>query len=305
MHGRAQLGPPVSRPEIIMQTVATFSIVACDLKAQAWGVAVASKFPAVGSVVPWARAKVGALATQALANTSFGPRGLELLENSLGAEETLAKLLAVDPGRESRQVGIVDREGSSATFTGKECMDWAGGISHPGYAIQGNILAGPEVIRQMETAFLTSSGLLPDRLLMALEAGNLAGGDRRGRQSAAIYVVKPRGGYGGFNDRWIDYRVDDHLNPIPKLQDLLELHYLYFGKSPKSRRVTLEGPVVTELQRIMKSLGYYTSTDGVYDDATREAFRAFINNENFEERADPAAGWIDQPVLDYLLKKLS
>jgi uncharacterized Ntn-hydrolase superfamily protein len=138
-----------------------------------------------------------------------------------------------------------------------------------------------------------------------LEAGNHAGGDRRGRQSAAIYVVKPRGGYGGFNDRWIDYRVDDHLNPIPKLQDLLELHHLYFGKSPKSRRVTLEGPVVTELQRIMKGLGYYTSTDGVYDDATREAFRAFINNENFEERADPAAGWIDQPVLDYLLKKLS
>jgi uncharacterized Ntn-hydrolase superfamily protein len=118
-------------------------------------------------------------------------------------------------------------------------------------------------------------------------------------------VVKPRGGYGGYNDRWIDYRVDDHLNPIPRLRDLLELHHLYFGKSPKSQRVTLEGPVLAEIQRIMKGLGYYTATDGGYDDATREAFRAFINNENFEERADPDAAWIDRPVLEYLLKKLS
>jgi uncharacterized Ntn-hydrolase superfamily protein len=288
-----------------MHTLSTFSIVACDLKAQAWGIAVASKFPAVGAVVPWARAKVGAIATQALANTSFGPRGFELMESGLSAEETLAKLLALDPGREHRQVGIVDGQGNSATFTGKECTDWAGGISHPGYSIQGNILAGPEVIRQMETAYLQSSGLLPDRLLAALEAGNRAGGDRRGRQSAAIYVVKPRGGYGGYNDRWVDYRVDDHLNPIPRLADLLELHHLYFGKSPKSQRVPLNGQVVAEIQKIMKGLGYYTGSDGTYDDATREAFRAFINNENFEERADPDVAWIDRPVLDYLLKKLS
>ena len=288
-----------------MHTLATFSIVACDLKAQAWGIAVASKFPAVGAVVPWARAKVGAIATQALANTSFGPRGLELLESDLSAEETLAKLLAVDPGRDHRQVGVVDHQGNSATFTGAACVHWAGGISHPGYAIQGNILAGPEVIRQMETTFLETGGLLPDRLLAALEAGNNAGGDRRGRQSAAIYVVKPRGGYGGYNDRWIDYRVDDHLNPIPRLTDMLELHHLYFGKSPKSQRVSLDGPEVAEIQRIMKGLGYYTQTNGTYDEATREAFRAFINNENFEERADPDAGWIDRPVLDYLLKKLS
>jgi uncharacterized Ntn-hydrolase superfamily protein len=157
----------------------------------------------------------------------------------------------------------------------------------------------------METAYLQSSGLLPDRLLAALEAGNRAGGDRRGRQSAAIYVVKPRGGYGGYNDRWVDYRVDDHLNPIPRLADLLELHHLYFGKSPKSQRVPLNGPVVAEIQKIMKGLGYYTGSDGTYDDATRAAFRAFINNENFEERADADAAWIDRPVLDYLLKKLT
>jgi uncharacterized Ntn-hydrolase superfamily protein len=289
-----------------MHRLATFSIVACDLKAQTWGVAVASKFPAVGSVVPWATAKVGAVATQALANTGYGPDGLDLLARELSAQQALDQLLASDPGREHRQIGIVDRLGNSATFTGKSCMEWAGGISHPGYAIQGNIVAGPEVVRQMETAFLTTTGELPDRLLTALEAGNRAGGDRRGRQSAALYVVKPRGGYGGYNDRWIDYREDDDLNPIPRLREMLELHYLYFGKSSKAQRVQLKGPVVQELQRIMKGLGYYSPpTDGEYDDATREAFRAFINNENFEERADPDAGWIDKPVLDYLLKKLS
>jgi uncharacterized Ntn-hydrolase superfamily protein len=289
-----------------MQTLHTFSIVACDLKAQTWGIAVASKFPAVGSVVPWVSAKVGAVATQALANTGFGPDGLDLLARELSAQQALDQLLASDPGREHRQVGIVDRLGNSATFTGKNCMEWAGGISHPGYAIQGNILAGPEVVRQMETAFLTTTGELPERLLTALEAGNRAGGDRRGRQSAALYVAKPRGGYGGYNDRWIDYREDDNLNPIPRLREMLELHHLYFGKSSKSQRVMLKGPVVQELQRIMKGLGYYAPpTDGEYDDATREAFRAFINNENFEERADPDAGWIDRPVLDYLLKKLS
>ena len=289
-----------------MHRLATFSIVACDLKAQTWGIAVASKFPAVGSVVPWATAKVGAVATQALANTSFGPDGLDLLARELSAQQALDQLLASDPGREHRQIGIVDRLGNSATFTGKNCMEWAGGVSHASYAIQGNILAGPQVVRQMETAFLTTTGELPERLLTALEAGNRAGGDRRGRQSAAIYVVKPRGGYGGYNDRWIDYREDDDLNPIPRLRDMLELHYLYFGKSSKSQRVDLKGPVVQDLQRIMKGLGYYSPpTGGEYDDATREAFRAFINNENFEERADPDAGWIDRPVLDYLLKKLS
>ena len=288
-----------------MHSIATFSIVACDLNARAWGVAVASKFPAVGAVVPWARAKIGAVATQALANTSFGPRGLELMANDLPAEAALAQLLAGDPGRDERQVGLVDRNGQAATFTGGKCLEWAGGISRPGYAIQGNVLAGPEVVREMETAFLHAEGDLPGRLLTALEAGNNAGGDRRGRQSAALYVVKPRAGYGGNNDRWIDYRVDDHLNPVPRLQEILELHHLYFGSSPKSQRVRLAGPVVKQIQNIMKGLGYYSPADGNYSEVTREAFRAFIHNENFEERADPDAGWIDKPVLDYLLKKLS
>lgn len=287
-----------------MHSLATFSIVACDLKAGAWGVAVASKFPAVGAVVPWARARAGAVATQALANTTYGPKGLELMAGGLSAEKTLEKLLARDKEREQRQVGLVDAKGRSATFTGKACMEWAGGASGPGYAIQGNILAAATVVSEMEHRFREKRGSLPERLLAALEAGNRAGGDRRGRQSAALLVVKRKAGYGGHNDRWIDYRVDDHLNPIPRLTELLELHHLYFGKSPKSQRVKLEGDVIKDLQAIMKGLGYYAPADGQYSDATREAFRAFIANENFEERADPDAGWIDKPVLDYLLKKL-
>lgn len=287
-----------------MRNVATFSIVAIDLRAHAWGVAVASKFPAVGAVVPWARAGAGAIATQALANTSYGPKGLELMGSGLSAQETLARIIAHDRDREHRQVGLVDAAGGSASFTGKACSDWAGGLSGQGYAVQGNILAGPKVIREMETTFLETRGALPQRLLAALDAGSRAGGDRRGRQSAALIVVKDKAGYGGHNDRWIDYRVDDHLNPIPRLAEMLELHHLYFGKSSKALRVSLAGGVVKDLQRIMKGLGYYTPTDGKYDDVTREAFRAFIGNENFEERADPDAGWIDGPVLDYLVKKL-
>ncbi len=287
-----------------MHDLATFSIVACDLKGQAWGVAVASKFPAVGAVVPWAKAKVGAVATQARANPSFGPRGLELMTGKLSAEETLTKLMENDDEREHRQVGIVDAKGRSASYTGTLCSVWAGGLTGPGYAIQGNILTGTEVVAQMEHAFLEAKGELPERLIAALDAGGRAGGDRRGRQSSALLVVKAKAGYGGYNDRWVDYRVDDHLNPIGRLGELLELHRLYFGRSPKSQRAKLTGAVLKDIQEIMKGLGYYSKVDGQYNDATREAFRAFIENENFAERADPDAGWIDKPVLEYLLRKL-
>lgn len=287
-----------------MAFISTFSIVACDLKSQAWGIAVASKIPAVGSIVPWAKAKVGALATQSFANTTFGPRGLELMASRLSAEETLSKLLARDRDREYRQVGLVDSKGRSTSYTGKTCSAWAGGITGSGYAIQGNLLKGVEIVREMEHAFLETKGELPERLFAALQGGSQAGGDRRGRQSAALLVVKQKAGFGGYNDRWVDCRVDDHLNPIARLGELLELHRLYFGKSPKSQKVKLQGKVVKEIQSIMKSLGYYTPTHGEYDDATREAFRQFIDNENFEERADPDEGWIDRPVMEYLMKNL-
>ena len=287
-----------------MLELAAFSIVACDLKLQAWGVAVASKFPAVGAVAPWAKARSGVVSTQALANTTFGPRGLEMMAGKLSAEDTLSKLVSGDKDRDHRQVGLVDAAGRAASYTGSQCSQWAGGLTGNGYAIQGNLLTGAEVIQQMERAFLDAKGELPERLFAALAAGGQAGGDRRGRQSAALYVVRSKAGYGGHDDRWVDLRVDYHLNPIPRLGELLELHRLYFGRSPRSGRIKLEGDVVKDIQRIMKSLGYYATVDGQYDDATREAFRIFIHNENFEERADPDAGWIDEPVLNYLTRKL-
>jgi uncharacterized Ntn-hydrolase superfamily protein len=287
-----------------MPRLSTFSIVACDLDEPAWGVAVASKFPAVGAVVPWAQADAGAVATQAYANTSFGPRGLELMVTGLSAEATLAELLKDDEEREQRQIGLVDASGQAATFTGSECFEWAGGLTGPGYAIQGNILRGEQVVLAMQKAFVETAGNLPFRLYAALLAGDRAGGDRRGRQSAAIYVVKPEGGYGGYIDRWIDYRVDDHEDPVPRLGELLEMHELYFGESEEKDRIPLRGEPLRQLQEIVINLGYMEGkADGRYDELTKTALRAFTGNENFEERCDLDAGWIDGPVLEYLLKK--
>jgi uncharacterized Ntn-hydrolase superfamily protein len=276
----------------------TFSIVACDLEETAWGVAVASKFPAVGAVVPWVQAEAGAVATQSFANTSYGPRGLALMGTGFSAQETLERLLEDDPDKELRQVGLVDAKGGSATFSGGSCFAWAGGLSGKGYAIQGNILANDIVISEMEEAFLHASGNLPTRLHAALLAGDRAGGDKRGRQSAAIYIAKPKAGYGGFVDRWLDYRVDDHEDPVPRLGELLEMHELYFGKSPESDRVELKENALQQMTRILTQAGYLKTEKGF-----AEAFSEFIGNENFEERADPQAQWIDAPVLEYLVKK--
>jgi uncharacterized Ntn-hydrolase superfamily protein len=282
----------------------TFSIVAFDPDLPAWGVAVASKFPAVGAVVPWAIAGVGAVATQALANTSYGPRGLELLSQGRSALEAVEQLIDPDDLRDQRQVGIVDAHGGSATFTGGECFDWAGGTSSEGVAIQGNILAGSSVIEQMYKAYRDSVGPFPQRLLEALTAGDAAGGDRRGRQSAAILIVKPQAGYGGLNDRWIDYRVDDHEDPLPQLAHLLKLHDLYFGESREQDRLPIAGSTGQDLQQIMSRLGYYRGEiDGWYGDLTRQALRSFIGNENFEDRTDIEKGTIDRPVFEFLVGK--
>lgn len=276
----------------------TFSIVGCDLEEQAWGVAVASKFPAVGAVVPYAQAGVGAVATQSFANTSFGPRGLEWMATGISAQEALDRLLDGDPDRELRQVGLVDAKGGAATFSGSGCFPWAGGISGPGYAIQGNILASEKVVPAIEKTFVKTKGDLPTRLHAALLAGDRAGGDKRGRQSAAIYVVKPKGGYGGYLDRWLDYRVDDHDDPVARLGELLEMHELYFGKSPEPERVPLRGRTLKEMTTILSQEGYLKN-----DREFPGAFAEFIGNENFEERADPNAEWIDKPVLKYLVRK--
>jgi uncharacterized Ntn-hydrolase superfamily protein len=282
----------------------TFSIVAYDSNDSAWGIAVASKFPAAGAVVPWARASAGAIATQSYANTSFGPRGLDLMSSGISAQEALDTLISEDEGRDLRQAGFVDKKGTSATYTGKDCFEWAGGLTGEGFCVQGNILVGDGVIQAMADAFETTEGDLPHRLMSALYAGDRAGGDRRGRQSAGLLVVKPEGGYGGFNDRWIDYRVDDHADPVPRLSELLDLHHLYFEKSPPEQELSIEDEICSNIQRMLIKLGYISEqASGIYNPATQQALREFLGNENFEERADIENGRIDAPVYEFLMEK--
>lgn len=212
------------------QIIATFSIVGYDPETKEWGIAVQSKFVAVGAVCPWAKAGVGAIATQSYANTSFGPQGLKLLAEGKSSQEVMEILLASDPGREKRQVGIVDSKGNAATFTGRECHDWAGGVTGEHYAAQGNILVSEETVQALADTFVSSAGSLAERLLAALAAGQAAGGDSRGKQSAALLVVQEGAGYGGFNDVKIDLRVDDHQKPITELTRVYGIHQEVFGR---------------------------------------------------------------------------
>jgi uncharacterized Ntn-hydrolase superfamily protein len=203
--------------------VCTFSVVGYDPEKKEWGIAVASRVLAVGSIVPWAEANAGAVATQSFANVTYGPRGLKLLADGKSAQEVIGALTGDDQMRAQRQVGIVDSKGESATFTGNQCRAWAGGRSGKYFACQGNILAGPEVVDEMAKAFEGAKGPLAWRLFNALEAGDKAGGDKRGKQSAAIFVVREKGGYAGMNDRMIDLRVDDHKEPVEELGRILSL----------------------------------------------------------------------------------
>lgn len=214
----------------------TFSVVGADPKTGDVGVAVASKFLAVGSVVPYAKAGVGAVATQAFANTTYGPRGLELLAKKLHPREVIRRLTTSDARRDQRQVGIVDAQGRSATYTGKACIAWAGGIAGKNFAIQGNILTGEAVAQAMASAFQKTGGELAVKLMSALEAGERAGGDSRGKQSAAILVARKGGGYAGFDDRYIDLRVDDHPNPVQELRRLLMIQ-LAFRRQDRALRL--------------------------------------------------------------------
>jgi len=271
----------------------TFSIVAFDPKNGDLGVAVQSKFLAAGAVVPWAKAGVGAIATQSWANTSYGPKGLELLSLGLSAPEVVEILIAEDEGRDLRQVGIVDAQGRAAAYTGKGCFEWAGHVIGPGYACQGNILAGPRVVEAMAEAFERNEGELAHRLVAALEAGQAAGGDRRGQQSAALLVVREKGGYGGFNDRYVDLRVDDHPEPIKELKRLLSLYELYFFKPRPEDLVEIKGEIALEIQRILLKTGDYKGPlSGLYDEATKEAFKNLCLRENLEER------WQEEPLVD-------
>ena len=212
------------KTDMLFIPITTFSIVGYDPNNNDLGIAVQTKFFAVGAVVPWAEAGVGAIATQAWANTTYGPRGLELLKIGLSAQQTLDHLIKDDPGRKTRQVGIVDASGTIANYTGEECHNWAGATSGENYTAQGNILAGEEVVKAMGKTFEETDGELADKLMAALFAGQEKGGDTRGQQSAALLVVRKNGGYSGFNDRYIDLRVDDAEKPIEELQRLLVIH---------------------------------------------------------------------------------
>lgn len=281
----------------------TYSIVAYDHLEKAWGIAVASKFLAASVVVAWARAGSGAVATQAHANASYGNQGLEMMGSGLSAEKVINDLISNDPDRDKRQVGLVDRNGEAATYTGQSCQEWAGGLTGDGFAIQGNILKSEDVIQRMHKSFLSNHAQpFHWRLYQTLLAGERAGGDRRGKQSAAILVVKEEGGYGGYSDRWIDYRVDDHPDPVIRLGEILELHDLYFQKSPRSDQIRLTGGPLRNLQEIMKRLGYYHGDiNGKYGASTRRALEAFVGTENFEERVYLDVGRMDRPVYEYLL----
>lgn len=278
----------------------TFSIVACDPIQSDWGVAVQSKFLAVGAVVPWAQAGAGAIATQSYANTSYGPEGLRLLAAGMSAEEALARLVAADEGQEHRQVGMVDAAGRAAAFTGRECLAWAGHLVGSNYACQGNILVSAATVEAMAAAFEAAGGPLADRLLAALAAGQEAGGDRRGQQSAALLVVRERGGYGGFNDRYLDLRVDDHPQPIAELQRLLDLYRLYFDRTPEKDLLPLDEGLTREVQGMLQALGYYAGPQhGQCDTATPAALEVWAGVENLEERLLPDAR-LDPVVLDFL-----
>jgi len=279
----------------------TFSIVAYDPVAQEWGVATQSKFLAVGAVVPWAAANAGAIATQSYANTSFGPRGLEMLAQGLSAAETLDRLLVADEGREQRQVGIVDREGRAVTYTGSGCHTWAGGTSGSNFAVQGNILVSAATVEALAAGFETTRGELADRLVTALLAGQRAGGDRRGQQSAAVLIVREKGGYAGFNDRYLDLRVDDDPHPIERLKELLVLHHLYFGKPAPESLVMIDQKIARELQRIAKrAKQYHGAITGEYDAATREAVEGLIGIENLEDRWPFGSDQIDPVAFKFL-----
>jgi uncharacterized Ntn-hydrolase superfamily protein len=272
----------------------TFSLVACDLERREWGVAVASKFLAVGAVVPFAAAEAGAVATQALANVRFGPDGLRLLSEGASGEETLAHLVGADEGRDDRQLGIADRVGRAATFTGSRCLDWAGDRSGPTFAAQGNILVSESTVDALAETFEATGGPLARRLLAALAAAQAAGGDRRGQQSAALLVVSEAGGYGGGTDRLVDLRVDDHPTPIAELARLYELHGLYFGSTPPDEWLDVDEVLAAELRERLGQLGHAS------DDLAAD-FESWAGVENLEERVSGVER-IDPVVLDELRK---
>jgi len=272
--------------------VSTYSIVAADLDADQWGVAVQSKFLSVGSVVPWAEPHVGAIATQAYANPRYGPNGLDLLREGLPAQEVVDRLTGADDGRDHRQLGIVDAKGDAATYTGAECLDWAGGRTGAGYAAQGNILVSGATVDALAETFEESAGQpLAERLIDCLAAAQAAGGDSRGQQSSALLVVERDGGYARMSDVVVELRVEDHERPIEELRRIYVLHDEIFGKTPRRLWLDVDEVLATELRERLAKLGY----EGELDDA----FTRWTGKENLEDRVD-GVEQIDPVVLEAL-----
>ncbi|MGD9396836.1 MAG: DUF1028 domain-containing protein [Candidatus Thorarchaeota archaeon] len=272
--------PNICRPS-------TFSIVARDSENGDLGIIVQSKFPAVGSVVPWAKANIGAIATQAWANVGYGPNGLELLGAGKSASQTLKTLLDADDGKEHRQIGIVDAKGEAVAHTGKECMNWAGQIVGDGFTCQGNILTGEAVVVDMAEAFENTEGDLIDKLFAGLIAGQAAGGDSRGMQSASILVVREKGGYEGGNDRYVDVRVDEHPSPIEELVRIFNIYDMtLLSREDPKLLVKIEGDLLAIIQQALVTLGYLKEGHAnVYDGTTQSALTEWINTNNFENKA--------------------
>jgi uncharacterized Ntn-hydrolase superfamily protein len=279
--------------------------VAYDPSVPEWGVAVQSKFLAVGAIVPWAQAGAGVVATQARSNVSFGPQGLEMMAQGANAPQALDRLITSDEGREYRQVGLIDAHGTPAVFTGAHCQEWAGALMGVHYAVQGNFLVGSATLEAMAHAFERGAEALADRLVSALAAGQEAGGDRRGQQAAAVLVVREKGGYGNRNDRYVDLRVDDAPRPIEQLKALLDLHHLIFEAPRPDDWVKIEGEMGRELQRILRRAGHYSgSINGDYDEHTRHALQRLMGMENLDGRFREAEGLIDRQAVVLLSQRL-
>ena len=275
--------------------VATYSLAACDLEAGQWGVATQSKFLGVGSVVPWAEPQVGAIATQAWANPRYGPDGLALLREGLSAEQVVDRLTSADEGRDHRQLGVVDGSGGSATYSGAECMDWAGGRTGPCYAAQGNILVSADTVDAIAETFEATSGRpLAERLLDCMDAAQAAGGDRRGQQSSALLVVERDGGYAGLSDSVVDLRVDEHELPLEELRRIYAMHQAIFGETPREEWLEVDDALGQELRERLGRLGY--------DGDLAETFFAWAGKENLEERVDGVER-VDPVVIEELRRQ--
>ncbi|OLC05776.1 MAG: hypothetical protein AUH42_06785 [Gemmatimonadetes bacterium 13_1_40CM_70_11] len=315
---------PTLRPADLLKRAHTYSIVAYDSVTGDLGVAVQSKFPNVGGIVPWARAGVGAVATQSLGNTDYGEKGLELIALGASAPEAMRVVMRADPRPAQRQVGMVDAHGEAASWTGDSCFDWAGGkvggtpvarsggkgelIVGRGFAAQANIMVSDQTVKNMAEAFQRATGPLADRLMAALVAGQAGGGDKRGMESAALLVVRKNAGYLGLNDRYIDIRVYDDTNPIRELRRLYELHRLYFFTSRTEDLIPLTPAVVKQLEPILlreplrQQEKWLDARQGTANRKFLEALANFMYWENYDVRVR-MDGKIDKVVLDDILKR--